>query len=76
MMYHAMKKTLGLAAICATALMSLPALALAHEEGSEVRGVYEADWVGPLAAILIITAVVLVAKEIKKSGRSRDITTQ
>jgi hypothetical protein len=49
-------------------LLSAP-WAFAHEEGTEITNVAEADWLGPLVAVAVITAVIIIARIIKRSGK-------
>lgn len=54
-------------AIVALAYFLLPfAAALAHEGEENITVLSEADWVGPLAALVIIAAAVAAARTIKK----------
>lgn len=52
----------------ALAYFLLPFVALAHEGEEITTNLSEADWVGPLAAAVIIVAVVVIARVIKKNN--------
>lgn len=52
----------------AFAYFLLPFAALAHEGEEAVTNLSEADWVGPLAALIIIIAVAVIARAIKKNN--------
>ena len=41
----------------------------ANGGGAGITVISEADWIGPLTAILIIVATVVIAKTIKKKSR-------
>ncbi len=46
------------------------ATVFAHEGEENITVISEADWVGPLVAVLIIVATVVVAKIIKKGRKN------
>lgn len=46
--------------------------ALAHEEGTEITNLAEADWIGPAVAIIIIAGAIVIARIIRKRS-SRQI---
>lgn len=61
--------------IFATIVLSfLPlAKAFAHEGEAEVTNIAEADWVGPLVAVLIIAGAIIIARIIRARSRKQII---
>lgn len=47
--------------------------AFAHEEGTEMTDVAEADWVSPLIAILIIIGTIVIAWIIRTKSKTQII---
>jgi len=52
--------------ISAAYFLTLIPTVFAHEGESYITVVSEADWVGPMVAVLIIVAAIVIAKIIKK----------
>lgn len=54
------------------ALLFIPlTLAFAHEGETEITNLAEAEWIGPLAALLIIVSAIIIAHAMRARGRAR-----
>lgn len=59
------------------ALMFLPLTKVfAHEEGTEVTDIAEADWVGPLVAIVVIITAIIIARIIRSRSKTQIINSK
>ncbi len=54
-----------------TLLLSPLSRALAHEEGTEITNLAEADWLSPLIAILVIIGAIIFARIIRPRPPSK-----
>lgn len=43
--------------------------AFAHEKGSEITNIAEADWLSPLIAVIVIAFVIIIARIIRKRSK-------
>lgn len=51
-------------------LLLLPLIKIfAHEEGAEVTNIAEVDWIGPLAAIVVIAGAIIIARIIRPRSK-------
>lgn len=50
-------------------LLFLASQAFAHEEELEITNLAEADWFGPLIAIVIIAGAIIIARIIRAGSR-------
>jgi len=57
-------------------LLLLPLIkAFAHEGEEEITNLAEADWIGPIIAIIVIVGAIIIAKIIRKRS-TQEITNQ
>ncbi|MBI1999443.1 MAG: hypothetical protein HYS74_02200 [Parcubacteria group bacterium] len=57
-----------------TALLFSAPQVFAHEEGMEVTNLAEADWIGPLIAVIVVVGAVIIARAIRaRSNANKQI---